>query len=93
MKFRTRQPPPQNVFDIQYVDLVENPIETVRRIYEHFNILQWSDEFEEAMRQWLRDNAQGKQGSHTYSLDEFGLKDADIDERYQEYTKTFREGF
>ena len=89
MEYRNQQPPPQNVFDIQYVDLLEHPIETVRRIYDHFNFLQWSTEFEQGMCQWLHDNPQGSQGRHSYSLDQFGLKAADIEERYQEYTQTF----
>ncbi|CAF1492483.1 unnamed protein product, partial [Rotaria sp. Silwood1] len=49
IEFRTQQPPPKNIFDIQYKDLVRDPIGTVRRIYDYFDFLHWSDEFEKAM--------------------------------------------
>lgn len=89
IEFLSRQPPPKNVFNIQYKDLVRNPIETVRRIYDHFDFLQWSDEFEQAMRAWILDNPQGKQGQHSYSLNEFGLENEMKKELYQKYEKMF----
>ena len=56
VKFRTRSHQSQKpIFDVRYDNLIEQPINTVRRIYDHFN-LQWSSEFEEAMNNWLRDN-------------------------------------
>ncbi|CAF4399503.1 unnamed protein product, partial [Rotaria magnacalcarata] len=61
-----------NIFDVTYDILIKSPIETVRRIYGHFD-LRWSNEFEAAMEAWIRENPQGKQGRHTYSLSEFGL--------------------
>jgi hypothetical protein len=87
VKFRTEQST-KNIFDVNYDDLMEQPIETVRRIYDHFN-LKWSDEFEMGMKTWLRDNPQGKQGRHSYSLDEFGLTQEDIETRYADYTNLF----
>jgi hypothetical protein len=89
IEFRSRQPSPKNVFDIQYEDLIRDPIEIVRRIYDHFDFLQWSDEFEEAMRAWLVDNPQGKQGRHSYSLNKFGLENEMKKELYQKYEKIF----
>jgi hypothetical protein len=57
---------------VQYVDLVADPIGTVRRIYEHYGC-DYSDEFENHMKQWLADNRQHKHGAHRYSLEEYGL--------------------
>lgn len=74
IEYRSRQTSPKNVFDVQYTDLMKDPIGTVRRIYDHFDLLQWSDEYEEAMRIWLIDNPQGKQGRNSYSLAEFGCE-------------------
>ncbi|CAF4594718.1 unnamed protein product [Rotaria magnacalcarata] len=37
-----------NIFDVTYDILIKSPIETVRRIYGHFD-LRWSNEFEAAM--------------------------------------------
>ena len=87
VKFRTQQSG-QNIFDVNYDDLMEQPIFTVRRIYDHFG-LKWSDEFEKGMESWLHDNPQGKRGRHTYSLADFNLTEEDIEARYGDYMKSF----
>jgi hypothetical protein len=58
-------------------------------LYDHFDYLQWSDEFEEAMRKWLIENPQGKQGRHSYSLAEFNLETQMNKQLYQDYEKMF----
>ena len=88
-EFHNRESSSKNVFDIKYEDLMEDPIGTVRRIYDHFDFLKWSDEFEEAMRKWLIDNPQGKQGRHSYSLDEFNLESQMDKQLYKDYEKMF----
>jgi hypothetical protein len=87
VNFRTQQST-KNVFDVNYDDVMEQPIETVRRIYDHFG-LKWSDEFEADMQSWLRDNPQGKRGRHTYSLADFDLTHEDIEARYGDYMNLF----
>ena len=94
MEFRARQKcsldqSQKNVFDVAYNDLMEQPITTVHRIYDHFG-LRWSDEFEAAMRAWLRDNPQGNQGRHTYNLTKCGLTPEDIKTRYADYVNMFQ---
>ena len=76
------------VLDVLYEDLLAQPIDTVRKIYEHFG-LTWSMDFEQAMLTWLRENPQGKQGRNTYTLEEFGLKRETIEEKYHEYNNMF----
>ena len=63
---------PEQFLDVQYADLVGDPIGTVRWIYEHHG-LDYSTEFENGMNQWLADNRQHKHGAHRYSLEEYGL--------------------
>ena len=87
VKFR-RAHPHVPVFDVLYDDLVTKPIETVRRLYEHFG-LAWTKEFEQAMLMWLRDNPQGKQGRNTYTLEEFGLTPDKIEQKYEDYNRMF----
>jgi hypothetical protein len=76
------------VFDILYDDLLAQPIDTVRRIYEHFGMA-WSVNFEQAMLAWLNDNPQGKQGRNAYTLEEFGLEREIIERNYAEYNNMF----
>lgn len=78
----------KNMFDVNYNDLMKDPIDVVHRIYDYFG-LEWSDEFEVAMVKWLRDNPQGKQGRHVYNLAECGLTCEDIEKRYMDYIKLF----
>jgi hypothetical protein len=89
IEFHSREPSPKNIFDIQYEDLTKDPIDTVRRIYDHFDYLKWSDEFEQAMRTWLIDNPQGKQGRHSYSSTEFNFETQMHQQLYKHYEKLF----
>ncbi len=89
IEFRSRKLSATKIFDIQYEDLMKDPIDTVRRIYNHFDFLEWSDEFEKAMRAWLIDNPQGKQGRSSYSLSEFGLETQVNKQLYKDYEKMF----
>ncbi|CAF3500912.1 unnamed protein product [Rotaria sp. Silwood2] len=87
VKFR-REYPNASRFDMLYDDLVAQPIETVRRLYNHFG-LAWSNEFETAMLAWLRDNPQGKQGRNPYALSDYGIILDDIKLRYNDYISMF----
>jgi hypothetical protein len=63
---------PAQFLDVQYADLVANPIDTVQRIYDYHGY-DYSAEFENGMKQWLAGNRQHKHGAHRYSLEEYGL--------------------
>lgn len=64
--------PPERICDVRYKDLVKNPLETVRRIYEHLGYT-YSDEMEERMQSWLNKNPKNKHGKHRYRPEQFGL--------------------
>ena len=87
VKFR-RAHPHVPVVDVLYDDLIIKPIEVVRRIYNHFGLV-YSDEFEQAMLLWLRNNPQGKQGRNTYTLEEFELTHDSIEQQYEDYIRMF----
>ena len=76
------------ILDIQYADLVADPIATVQHIYAHHGY-EFTEPFESAMRQWLAANRQHKHGSHRYTLGEYGLSEAQVHEDFSEYTKEF----
>ena len=62
------------ILDIQYAELLADPIATVQRIYDHHGY-DFTEAFEVAMRQWLDDNRQHKHGAHRYTLEEYGLNE------------------
>lgn len=75
-------------FDVHYSGLLENPLETVRAIYNHFGC-EYHPEFEDRMKRWLEENPQGKHGVHRYSLDQFGLTAEAVRKRFAPYIEYF----
>lgn len=76
-------------FDVQYRDLLTDPIGTIQQIYTYFGVKVEPTTFER-MQHWLDNNPQHKHGKHNYNLDTFGLKPAQIDEKYADYIERFR---
>ena len=77
------------VHDVYYDRLVEDPIGTVRGIYDKFE-LEWTKEFEARLQVYVNSNPQGKHGKHVYSGLDFGLKDEETAERFESYISRFR---
>jgi hypothetical protein len=76
------------VLDIAYRDTVLDPVGTVKRIHEHFD-LPFSDEHANRIRQHMAHNPQGKHGAHKYSAAEFGLDPDELKGLMPEYRKRF----
>jgi hypothetical protein len=76
------------IYDLQYNDLLRDPIGQMRNLYSHFEE-PFTPRAEAAMRAQLNANPQGKHGKHSYSLQEFGLCKTDIRKRYREYCDRF----
>nr|VFJ64437.1 MAG: Sulfotransferase family protein [Candidatus Kentron sp. FW] len=79
---------PGQILDIRYVDLMRDPIGTVRRIYDHHGY-EYSPEFEIDMRGWLANNRQHKYGLHRYTLEEYGLNAAKLKRDLHDYQQAF----
>jgi hypothetical protein len=69
--------PADQFIDVEYSDLVGDPIGAVRAVYEKFG-LDFHPAYEAAMKRWLVQDAPQKHGKHHYSLEDFGLSEADI---------------
>ena len=74
--------------DIHYEELVRQPIEAVRSIYDHFG-LELDAEAEAAMRRKLSHSPQAKWGVHHYSLEEFGIDEARLRDTLGWYYERF----
>lgn len=83
-----RQNMPDVILDIYYPELLADPIQTVRNIYDHF-ALPWPDGHDERLQSYMKENRQGKHGRHTYSSQEFGLTDDEIRRQFTEYLDAF----
>lgn len=75
-------------FDLKMSELVADPLGTVRRIYQHFDY-PLSDEVEAKMRDFMRDNPRDKHGSHSYTLEDFGIDPTADRELFAEYLDYF----
>ncbi len=74
--------------DLDYAELVRDPISIVRQIYVNLGE-SLTAEAESRMVKFLRENPQGKWGRHVYSAATFGLKPAAIEEQFRFYTERF----
>jgi len=75
-------------FDVGYPDLIRDPMSVVYRIYAHFD-RELSGEAERAMRTFVEQNPKDKNGTHRYSLEEFGLDPETEIRNFADYTKFF----
>ena len=66
-----------SVMDIQYTQLVTDPIGTVREIYQYFDI-PWSDEYEEQLKIFVSQQPKDKHGKHHYKPEQFGQSSQEL---------------
>jgi Sulfotransferase family len=85
---QARDAHPGALFDVYYDRLVADPIGTVRDIYDHYD-LAWSEEFEERLSCYLRQNPRGKHGAHLYAPENFGQTKDTISRRFAAYIERF----
>jgi hypothetical protein len=80
--------PRVRIVDVQYAELVRDPIATMRRVYAAFG-----EELEgpalEAMSAHVQSHPKGRFGQHKYDLAEFGLDGPAIAERFRRYVERY----
>lgn len=76
------------ILDVKYSDVRSNVMSVIEAIYRHSG-RELSDEARAAMLQWDNDNEQGKHGKHVYSLSEFDLDEATVQQAFAQYTENF----
>lgn len=80
--------PASQFYDLKFEDFQRDPVLAIHDIYTYFG-LPLSDETEAAFRNFREANPQGKHGEHTYSLDDWGLSESAIRERFSDYIERF----
>jgi hypothetical protein len=80
--------PAQQFLDVDYREIVRDPLAVVRKIYERFEI-DWCPEAAERMRAFLGQNPKNKHGQHSYRLEQFGLEVEEERARYSGYSERF----
>lgn len=85
--FRTAYPEHQ-IIDVQYADLVSDPIGTVERIYVACD-REFGEPARGAVSSFVAANPKGRFGTHGYRLEEYGLEADAITERFAEYVARY----
>ena len=79
---------PRRFVDVDYRDLLADPIAEVERIYGRFG-LPLGDGARAAMLRHLRENPKDKHGAHAYRLEDYGLTPEGVRERLAAYLGRF----
>jgi hypothetical protein len=79
---------PGRIYDIQYSELVADPLAAVRRLYAHFGY-DYTPAFEARATAWLTSHPQNKYGKHSYSGAQFGLDRRVIDADFSWYRERY----
>jgi hypothetical protein len=87
MKMRNRLKANQ-FLDVYYHELVQNPFEVIRKIYQNFNY-PWSPGFQENMEKWMAENPKNKHGVHRHDLEMFGVEPARVQNAFKFYYRHF----
>lgn len=85
---RARMKLDDRIYDVPYDQIRSDPMPVYREIYRRAGHVLTTDA-EQRMRQWEKENEQGKHGKHVYSLEQFGLSEKLIDETFEEYIRHF----
>jgi hypothetical protein len=81
---------PKHFLDVQYRDIVSDPVALTRNIYKHFDIA-IDAQGEQVLREWGKNNQQNKYGKHEYGLAEYGLDYDQVNERLANYRRAYLE--
>lgn len=76
------------IFDIDYAEQVADPIGQMKKLYAHFDE-PFTPETEAAMNKCMAENPKGKFGKHSYTLEQFGVTEDEVKERYKDYREQY----
>jgi hypothetical protein len=79
---------PARFVDVAHDEFVEDPMSTVERIYEKFD-LEIADPARTAMSKYIAENPKGQHGTHEYALEDWGLSPDQVRERFAPYAERF----
>jgi len=85
---RTKPEVDRHFVDVAYRDTLANPIGTVRRIYEAFD-LPWTADYEKRLSDHIGAQHSAGHGKHIYDMSEFGIADLDLPSQFPAYRARF----
>lgn len=85
---RARTGREERFLDVDYEELVRDPMVCVRRIYA-FAGMPLTPEAVQCMREWAVENARDRRPVHRYTLEQFGMSEASLARDFAEYRERF----
>ena len=79
---------PDSIHQLHYDALMRDPVGETRTLYARFDE-PFTPAAESAMKALLASSPKGKHGRHVYSLEEFGLTEAQVREHFRDYCERF----
>lgn len=79
---------PARILDVYYRDALDDPEATVQRIYDYFG-LPMTDDLARRFAEYADAHPPGEHGTHDYRLEDYGLTEELIRERFVTYTNRF----
>jgi hypothetical protein len=76
------------IFDVQFNDIISDPIQVIENLYGHFGF-DFSDTVRVAMQGYLDSRPRDKHGEHHYTLEKFGLSQQRHAPLFADYCKRF----
>lgn len=76
--------PAERFLDVRFEDTVQDPFGVVRAVYR-FAGMPLTEEARAAMWAWMEDNPRNQRASHAYTLDRFGLSQAQLERDFAGY--------
>lgn len=86
--FRTTHPD-HPILDVQYDDLVREPVDTLAAMYDFLGD-SLTEDARAAIEAYVGTHTKGRFGQHRYDLTEFGLDKAEVAERFGAYTARYQ---
>ena len=86
-----RKRAPQQFFDVTQADFNRDPLAVVESIYDYFGLELTSDTIE-LMQRRIGLNPERSHGLHSYSIEQFGIEEADIRDRFSAYIARYLSG-
>lgn len=78
----------KNFIHLTYSQLMADPHQSIKNIYSQYQ-LNYTEEFDKKITNYLQENPQGRHGRHKYSLADYGLSQVELQYRFDSYSKTF----
>lgn len=83
------QADPLHFLDVYYDDLIKDPIDVIRKIYDYFGYI-FTNEFRDRTEKWMDENPKEKHGPHRYSLEQFGMEANKVNQQFSAYNEYFQ---